>query len=51
MAVSYQLTIDCHDPDLLAHFWAAALGYDLEPPPDDSADSDADRETGLPCDR
>jgi hypothetical protein len=33
MAVRYQLVIDCADPELLAHFWAAALGYDLEPPP------------------
>jgi len=33
MAVRYQLVIDCTDPDLLARFWAAALGYELEPPP------------------
>ena len=25
--------IDCKDPELLARFWAAALGYVLEPPP------------------
>jgi hypothetical protein len=31
--VSFQLVIDCADPELLAHFWAAALGYELEPPP------------------
>jgi len=29
----YQLVIDCTDPDRLARFWAAALGYLLEPPP------------------
>lgn len=34
MAVRYQLVIDCANPDLLARFWAAALGYELEPPPD-----------------
>jgi Glyoxalase-like domain len=33
MAVRFQLVIDCADPDLLARFWAAALGYELEPPP------------------
>ena len=34
MAVSFQLVIDCADPEPLARFWAAALGYELEPPPD-----------------
>ena len=33
MPVRYQLVFDCADPDLLARFWAAALGYELEPPP------------------
>src|SRR5690348_7737710 len=33
MTVRYQLVINCADPDLLARFWAAALGYELEPPP------------------
>ena len=33
MAVSFQLVIDCTDPDRLARFWAAALGYELAPPP------------------
>lgn len=33
MTVSFQLVIDCADPDRLARFWAAALGYQLEPPP------------------
>ena len=32
--VRYQLVIDCADPDRMARFWAAALHYDLEPPPD-----------------
>ena len=33
MAVPYQLVMNCADPDLMARFWAAALGYQLEPPP------------------
>ena len=33
MPVRYQLVIDCTDPDRLARFWAAALGYELAPPP------------------
>jgi hypothetical protein len=33
MASSFQLVIDCADPEPLARFWAAALGYELEPPP------------------
>jgi len=28
-----QLTVDCADPERLAVFWAAALGYEVEPPP------------------
>src|SRR5215210_1618667 len=34
MAVSFQVTIDCADPDRLARFWADALGYVLQPPPE-----------------
>ena len=33
MASTFQLVIDCADPEPLARFWAAALGYELEPPP------------------
>jgi len=33
----FQLTIDCADPDLLAHFWMAALGYVAQPPPEGHA--------------
>ncbi|HEY0695014.1 MAG TPA: VOC family protein, partial [Kribbella sp.] len=33
MAVRFQLVIDSADPDRLARFWAAALGYELAPPP------------------
>jgi hypothetical protein len=31
--VRFQLVIDCADPDRLARFWAAALGYQLAPVP------------------
>jgi hypothetical protein len=33
MAVGFQLVVDCADPEPLARFWAAALGYEFEPPP------------------
>lgn len=33
MAITFQLTIDCHDPAALVDFWALALGYVPEPPP------------------
>ena len=33
MAVSFQLVIDCRSADPLAHFWAEALHYVIEPPP------------------
>lgn len=33
MGVRYQVVVDCADPDRLARFWAAALGYELAPPP------------------
>ena len=34
MATNVQMVIDCADPDRLAKFWAAALGYKLQDPPD-----------------
>jgi Glyoxalase-like domain len=34
MTTQIQVTIDCADPALLARFWAEALGYRLEEPPD-----------------
>lgn len=30
----FQITIDCADPDRMARFWAEALGYELQGPPD-----------------
>jgi Glyoxalase-like domain len=51
MAVSFQLVIDCADPEPLARFWAAALGYVLEPPPAGFASWDAYwRDVGVPED-
>src|ERR1700749_267141 len=34
MATRFQLVMDCRDPEVLARFWAAALGYVLQPPPE-----------------
>jgi hypothetical protein len=34
MTAKFQLAIDCADPEPLARFWVAALGYEFEPPPD-----------------
>ena len=34
MATRIQVTIDCADPGRLARFWADALGYRLEEPPE-----------------
>jgi hypothetical protein len=34
MAREVQVTFDCGDPGALAEFWAAALGYVLQPPPE-----------------
>jgi hypothetical protein len=49
MTTRFQLVIDCTDPDLLAHFWAAALGYELEPPPAGFATwNDYWRDVGVP---
>jgi hypothetical protein len=49
MSTPFQIVIDCRDPELLARFWAAALGYVLEPPPEgfDTWD-DWRRDIGLP---
>jgi hypothetical protein len=34
MAKRLQVVFDCADPDGLAHFWADATGYVLQPPPE-----------------
>jgi len=37
MATPIQVVFDCSDPARLAEFWAIALGYTPEPPPEGSA--------------
>jgi hypothetical protein len=32
--VTWQLTIDANDPARLVRFWAPALGYEVQPPPE-----------------
>lgn len=34
MSCGIQLVFDCANPDRLACFWSAALGYQLQPPPE-----------------
>jgi hypothetical protein len=34
MATGIQVVVDCHDPAALSQFWAEALGYRLQPPPE-----------------
>jgi glyoxalase superfamily protein len=34
MTVKFQVTIDCADPARLVRFWADALGYQVQPPPE-----------------
>jgi Glyoxalase-like domain len=49
MAARFQLVIDCAEPERMARFWATALGYQLEPPPDGFATwDDYWRDVGLP---
>jgi hypothetical protein len=33
MSRTVQVTVDCHDPERLARFWAEALGYTIPGPP------------------
>ena len=49
MSTSIQLVFDTADPDREAHFWAAALGYVIQPPPEGFATwQDALRAWGVP---
>jgi glyoxalase superfamily protein len=49
MAAKYQLVIDCADADVMVRFWAAALGYVPEPPPEGFGTwDDWRRDIGLP---
>jgi Glyoxalase-like domain len=52
MATGVQVAFDCADPDRLARFWAAALGYQLQdPPPGFASWEDWAREQGVPEER
>jgi hypothetical protein len=49
MATRVQIVIDCADPDRLAHFWAEALHYQVQPPPEGYATwEDLLHEIGIP---
>lgn len=37
MATKFQVAFDCADPPAMARFWAGALGYRLEGPPEPDA--------------
>jgi len=37
MAIPIQVVFDCADPPVVARFWAGALGYQLQGPPEPSA--------------
>ncbi len=51
MPVRFQLVLDCAGSDRLARFWAAALGYELAPPPAGFATwNDFYRDLGVPED-
>lgn len=49
MAVRFQVVIDCKDPPRMCKFWAAALGYEVAPPPNGFANwDDYWRDAGVP---
>ena len=49
MATTVQVVIDCADPARLARFWATALDYIVQPPPDGFGSwEDALRAWGVP---
>jgi hypothetical protein len=51
MRSKFQIVIDCEKADQMAHFWAEALGYVIEPPPGGFSDWNAYwRARGLPDD-
>jgi hypothetical protein len=52
MARTVQIVIDCADPAAVAEFWAQALGYVVQPPPEGFATwQDALAAWGVPKDR
>ena len=49
MPTRFQVVIDCADPDRLARFWSAAIGYVIPDPPDGHATwEDFLRAAGVP---
>lgn len=51
MSLSFQVSFDAGDPPALSGFWAVALGYVLQPPPDGFDSWSAFAESvGLPAD-
>jgi hypothetical protein len=49
MSTSFQVVFDCRDPSAQAEFWADALGYVLQAPPEGFASwEDALRSWGVP---
>ena len=51
MSAMFQVVIDCEDPARLTRFWAAALGYEIAPPPAGFASwDDYWRDVGVPED-
>jgi hypothetical protein len=49
MAISVQVVFDCADPSVVAKFWADALGYQLQGPPEPTkAWQDFIAEHGIP---
>jgi hypothetical protein len=49
VAPPIQVVFDCADPDALSRFWAEALGYILQPPPEGFTSwEDWARENGIP---
>jgi Glyoxalase-like domain len=52
MSTPFQVVFDCADPDRLAHFWAEALHYKLQDPPEGYASwEDFLKATNLPEER
>jgi hypothetical protein len=52
MATGVQVVFDCADPDRLARFWAQALGYKLQDPPQGKQRwEDWLRDQGIPQER
>jgi hypothetical protein len=52
MATGVQVVFDCADPDRLVRFWAQALGYKLQDPPQGHQSwEDWLRDQGIPQER